>query len=86
MQVIKVTGTGLVFTGHVAVDGFALVPAAADATITLDDSLDGSGDDKGGAKIDSTSSIESRMYGQRFTTGIYATLTGVGAVAYIYIR
>ena len=86
MQVIKVTGTGLVFTGHVAVDSLTLVPAAADATITLDDSLDGSGDDKGGAKTASTSSIETKMYGQRFSIGIYATLSGVDAVAYIYIR
>ena len=86
MQVIKVTATGLAYTGNAIVEGFSLVPAAAEATITLDDSLDGSGDDKGGAKTASTSSVESKMYEQYFSTGIYATLSGVGAVAYIYIR
>ena len=86
MQVIKVTTTGLVFTGHNIVNSICLVPGSNAATITLNDSLDGSGTDKGGVKTPSTESKESMLYGQTFGTGIYATLTGTSAVAYIYIR
>jgi hypothetical protein len=86
MQVIKVTATGLVYTGHTRVEGVNLVPAAADATITLSDSLDGLSNDRGGAKAEAEYSIESCLYGQSFRTGIYATLSGAGAVAYIYVQ
>ena len=86
MRSIKVTATGLVYTGQIFVEGVSLVPAAVDATITLNDSLDGSGDDQGGAKTEAEYSKNSPMYGEIFSTGIYATLTGVGAVAYIYYK
>lgn len=86
MRVIKVTSTGLAFTGHTRVDSVSLVPAAANATITLNDSLDGLGDDVGGAKCESAYSTETSLNGQSFKTGIYVTLTGAGAVAYIYIQ
>lgn len=86
MRVIKVTATGLAFTGHTRVNGVSLVPAAADATIILSDSLDGLSDNVGGAKCEAEYSTETCLYGQSFATGIYVTLTGAGAVAYIYIQ
>ena len=86
MQVIKVTSTSSIFTGHAAVLGITLVPGSAAATITLDDSTDGSGSDKGGVKTDSSYSREASMYGAMFNTGIYATISGAGAVAYVYIK
>lgn len=86
MRSIKVTATGLAFTGHTSVEGFTLVPDTANATIVLNDSLDGLGTDKGEAKAEKEYSTESCMYGEMFKTGIYVTLTGAGAVAYIYIK
>lgn len=86
MQAIKITTTGLAFSGSAFVEAISLVPGSAVASVTLDDSLDGSGDDKGGAKTDAVYSTEASFYGLRFKTGVYATLTGTGAVAYIYIK
>ena len=86
MRAIKVTATGLAKSGHVRVEGVSLIPDAADATITLNDSLDGLGVDKGGAKCEAEYSTETCLYGQSFETGVYVTLTGAGAEAYIYIQ
>ncbi len=86
MRVIKVTATGIAHTGHTRVEGVSLVPAAADATILLSDSLDGLSNDVGGIKAEAEYSSETCLYGQFFKTGIYVTLTGAGAVAYIYIQ
>lgn len=86
MQVIKVTSTSSIYTGHASVLGITLVPGSAAATITLDDSTDGAGSDKGGVKTDSSYSREASMYGTMFNTGIYATISGAGAVAYVYIK
>jgi len=86
MQVIKITATGLAFTGHASVEGISLIPDTAESTIVLNDSLTGLGDDKGEVKTQKEYSKEVSLYGQMFSTGIYATLTGSGAVAYIYVR
>lgn len=87
MQAIKVNATGLAYTGHAAVLGVTLVSGAgAASTLTLDDSLDGLGTAKGGAKAAAASSQDAQMYATSFTTGVYATLSGSGAVAYIYIE
>lgn len=86
MRVLKVTSTGLAYTGHSAVEGISLIPDSEAATAVVNDSLDGSGADKGEAKTDATNSADTPMYGERFATGIYATLAGSGAVLYIYIR
>jgi len=86
MRTIKITATGLAYTGHARVNGVSLVPAAADAVVVLSDSLDGLSNNVGGAKTKMEYSTETCLYGQSFATGIYVTLTGVGAVAYIYIQ
>jgi secreted trypsin-like serine protease len=86
MRVYKVTATGLVHTGLISVEGVSLVPAAADATIVLSDSLDGLSNNVGGAKCETEYSTETCLYGQSFKTGLYVTLTGAGAVAYIYYK
>lgn len=87
MQAYKVTGTGLVFTGHAAVAGVNLVAGAgAAASVVLNDSLDGSGADKGGVKALTGTSQDSELYCSSFTTGVYATLSGANAVAYVYVE
>lgn len=86
MQVIKITSTGLARTGHTMVESISLIPGSAVASVVLNDSLDGSGTDKGAAKTDATYSTESTLNGQSFATGVYVTLVGTGAVVYIYIR
>lgn len=86
MQAIKVTETGLVHTGHVSVESVELIPGSANATVVLNDSLDGTGSDKGGVKTETAYSNGAYMACTMFATGIYVTLTGTGAVAYIYIE
>lgn len=85
MQIIKVTATGIAHTGSAIVESINLVPGSASATAILNDSLDGSGDDKGGVKTEKEYSREQSLYKQIFETGIYVTLSGTGAVLYIYI-
>lgn len=86
MQAIKVTETGLAYTGHAAVESIELYPASANATVVLNDSLDGTGDDKGAVKAEAAYSNGAYLACASFATGIYVTLTGEGAVAYIYIE
>jgi len=86
MQVFKITTTGVVISSKMIVEGATLIPGSDAATLVLNDSDDGSGDDKGEIKTDNTYSSETSLYGQVFKDGVYATLTGTGAVAYIYIR
>lgn len=86
MQVLKVTATGAAFSGHARVNGITLIGGSAAASITLNDSTDGTGSDKGGVKTAANVSVDSKLYGQSFATGVYATISGTGAVAYIYIQ
>ena len=85
MQVLKITTTGLARTGKTFVNGITLVAGGAAATVTLNDSLDDSGDDKGGVKAVANTSQDSNLHGNDFVTGVYATITGANAVAYVYI-
>ena len=86
MQVIKITTTGLVRTGNTFVEGVNLVAGSDAASVVLNDSLDGGGNDVGAAKAAASTSQESSMFGNVCQTGIYATLTGTAAVAYLYIQ
>lgn len=86
MQVLKITTTGLTRTDSTFVEGINLVAGNAAATLTLNDSLDGSGDDKGGVKTAANASQDSNMHRNLFSTGIYATISGADAVAYVYIN
>lgn len=80
----KVTATGLVHTGKIFVHGISLVPGSTAASVTLNDSTDGSGTDKAGIKTDSTWSENILIDNLVFDDGVYVTLSGTGAVAYIY--
>lgn len=86
MQVFKVTATGLVYTGQASVESVTIVPGSDDASIVLNDSLDGTGSDKGACKTDEIYSNDATLACTIFKTGIYATLVGTNAVAYIYIE
>ena len=52
----------------------------------LNDSTDGTGTDKGGAKSVANESKDSNLHGAEFATGLYATISGSGAVGYIYVE
>lgn len=88
MQVLKVTATGLARTGFTEVAGVTLVAAAADATVVVNDSLTGSdaANDKGGASALLKTSRDATLHDTQFATGVYVTLAGVGAVAFIYYK
>lgn len=88
MRVYKVTSTSSVATGSGYIKGITLVAGAANASITLQDTTDGAtaSKDMGGVKAVANESENSDMYGMSFDTGIYATISGAGAVAYIYIE
>ena len=86
MRVLKVTANGLAMTGHVRVNSITLMGGSTAATITLNDSTNGTGNDMGGVKCAANTSDESTLHGQSFNTGVYATITGTGAVGYIYIK
>lgn len=86
MQVIKITATGSILAGKTILNGLILVPGNATATIILDDSLAGSGTMKAAAScVANVSSPNSIPTETIFETGVYATLTGAGAVAYAFI-
>lgn len=85
MQVITITESGLIRTGNTFVNSINLVAGSDAASIVLNNSLDGSGDDVGAVKTAANASQESLMHGTICQTGIYATLTGTDATAYLYI-
>ena len=86
MQVLKITKTELIRTGNTFIAGLNLVAGSDAASVVLNNSLDGTGADVGASKAVANTSQEAAMYGNICQTGIYATLTGTSAVAYLYIR
>ena len=86
MQVIKIIATGLVRTGNTFAAGVNLVAGSDAASVVLNNSLDGTGDDVGASKAVANTSREASMRGNVCQTGIYATLTGTDSVAYLYIK
>lgn len=88
MQVLKILATGLARTGFTDVAGAVLVAAAADASVVLADGLT-AGDgtkDKGGAAAVLKTSAPVNMFGAQFADGVFVTLSGTGAVLYIYFN
>lgn len=87
MRVYKVTSTGLVYTGQGVVKGTTIIAGSATSSISLQDTIDGAtaSKDIGGAKAVANTSESSDMHDQVIETGIYATISGAGAVAYVYI-
>jgi len=86
MQAYKVTSTGVVLSSKCYVKGVTIVATSATSSIVLNDSTDGTGTDKGGAKSVANESKDSNLHGAEFATGLYATISGSGAVGYIYIE
>ena len=87
MQVITITTTGLQSTGKTILKGLILVGGSANSAITLNDSLDGLGTDKIGAKaLANTSAPNAIPIETVFATGVYATITGTSAVAYAFVE
>lgn len=81
----QVAATGQVEAGPAYLKSVTLTPAAAVATLVVDNSTDGAGTDL--IKLQAPASGQSVRWasadgqGVLFTTAIYATLTGAGAVA-----
>lgn len=86
MQAYKITSTGVVLSHKCYIQGITIIAASANASVVLNDSIDGTGTDKGGAKAIATESRDSELHGAEFATGLYATISGSGAVAYIYVK
>lgn len=86
MQVLKVTATGLARTGKTYVSGVVIAAGVDAATAVLNDSLDGTGGDKGAVNAVATASDNNNMYGCEFETGVYVTLTGTSPIAYVYFQ
>jgi len=88
MRSIKTITNEAIFNNSAFITGITLVAGNAAATITLDDSTDGSGSDLAGIKVVANDS-KHFAYGEKgvkFDTGVYSTITGSGAVAFIYYR
>lgn len=86
MQVLKVTSTAAAVSSSTIVHGLILVAGTANAAITLNDSLAGDGSDKAAAKaLAYTSSPNAVPIETSFSTGVYATISGTGAIAYIFV-
>ncbi|MCP6727595.1 MAG: hypothetical protein KJI69_06310 [Patescibacteria group bacterium] len=88
MRSIKTITTEVLLNDPARITGIILVAAAAESTVTLNDSDDGTGDDRIALKVGANDSKPVFLgdKGVRFDTGVYSTITGAGAVAYIYYR
>ena len=87
MRILKITETGLAHTGRIVLNGLILVGGTANSSITLNDSTDGTGDDTAGAKaLANSSSPNAIPVATVFEAGVYATISGSGAVAYAFIE
>lgn len=87
MQILKITSTSAARTEKTILSGLILVAGSDAASIVLNDSTDGSGDDKAAAKaVTNTSSPNAIPTKTVFDTGVYATITGTSAVAYAFVE
>ena len=83
----RVNATALIHTGPARIKSIVLTPAAAVATLTIDDSLDGSGTDA--LSLQAAASGNSAVWrtgdqdGAYVSIGIHATLAGAGALVTI---
>ena len=86
MRSIKTSTTEVLLNDPARVPSLILFAAAAEATVTLNDSTDGSGTDRIAVKVGANDSkpVFLGNKGVRFDIGVYSTITGAGAVAYIY--
>jgi hypothetical protein len=88
MNVIKSTTTESVSTGTARIYAVILVGGTANSSVTLNDSLTGSGSDKISLKALANDS-KTVVFGKNevtFDSGVYSTISGSGAVVYIYYR
>ena len=87
MKTIKITGSSSARAAVTNVKGLILVASSDNASIVLDDSTDGTGTDIIGLKavMNESRAISFDGVGIEFDTGVYATISGADAVAYIII-
>ena len=86
MQVLKVEATGLAQTGKAFVQGVTLVAGSDAAEVRITDGVTDTDDDRGGAKALTDESESSDMHNVEFEEGVFVTISGTNAVAYIYIE
>jgi hypothetical protein len=87
----RITATGLITAAPARLKSVVLTPAAAVATLVIDDSTDGSGTDlfslqagaSGASVIWMSADSTKHTAGVGFSVGIHATLGGTGASAMI---
>ena len=88
MRSIKTITNEALFNSSAYITGIVLVAGSAIATITLDDSDDGTGTGRVALKcpINDSRNIFLGDRGVKFISAVYSTISGSGAVAYIYYR
>lgn len=88
MRSIKTITTEQLISNSAYISGVTLIGGSAVSTVTLNDSTDGTGTDRISLKVaaNTTYHIPFGEKGIKFDTAVYSTITGSGAVAYIYFR
>ena len=88
MRSIKTITTEAILNDPSRITGIILFAAAAESTVTLNDSDDGTGTDRIALKVGANDSKPAFFgdKGIRFDAGVYSTITGSGAVVYVYYK
>ncbi len=88
MQSIKTITNEEIVSDPTFVTAVILIGGSAESTVTLDDSTDGTGTERISLKVAAnvTRPVFLGDKGVRFNTAVYSTITGSGAVAFVYIR
>lgn len=88
MRSIKTITDEEIVSDPAYVTAVILIGGSDEATVTLDDSADGGGEDRIALKVaaNTTKTVFLGDKGVTFDTAVYSTITGTGAVAYVYVR
>ncbi len=88
MRSIKTITNEAILSSPSYISAVLLVGGSAASTLTLNDSADGGGTDRIGLKAAANITVFLPFPGTgiTFDTAVYSTITGSGAVAYIYFR
>ncbi len=87
MRSIKTTTNEAILSVPAYISSVVLIADSAAATVTLNDSADGSGTDRIALKVVANESKQFNFEkGVKFDTAVYSTITGNSAVAYVYYR
>ena len=87
MKSIKTITNEAILNDPAYISSVVLIAGSAAATVTLNDSDDGTGTDRIAMKVIANDSKQFNFEKSvKFNTAVYSTITGASAVAYIYYR